>query len=448
MSAVEADQRRRFLMVLWDGGGNVPPQLVIARRLVARGHDVRILAPRVLAARISATGAQFVPYRQAPEHDSTSPEDDLIQDWSTRLPLVGMARARDRTMVDPALAIARDVLSTLEEAPVDVIAADFMLWGGYLGAEKAKLPLAALFHSIWALPTPGLPPFGMGFSRARGPLGHLRDDLFRRMAVRFYGAGLPRLNAARAALDLAPLGSAFDLFAQADRSLILTSHAFDFPAPVLPDGVRYVGPPFDHPSMEARWTGPWAADDQRPLVVVSLSTTFQQQAGTVQRIIDALGMLPVRALVTVGLALDRATFRVPANTVIESYIPHQQVFPQADLVITHGGHGTVITALAHGVPVICLPMGRDQGDIAARVVWHGAGLRLTNRTRPDTLRRAVQRVLAEPHFRDAARRLANDLRHEDGGATAVAELEGLAGAAKANLPVGLPTAASPKVHSA
>lgn len=448
MSAVEVVQRRRFLMVLWDGGGNVPPQLVIARHLVVRGHDVRILAPRVLAARIIATGAQFVPYQQAPEHDSTSPEDDLIQDWSARLPLVGMARARDRTMVDPTLAIARDVLSTLEEVPAEIIAADFMLWGAYLGAEKAQLPLAALFHSIWPLPTPGLPPFGMGFSRARGLLGHLRDDLFRRMAVRFYGAGLPRLNAARAALDLAPLDSAFDLFAQADRSLVLTSQAFDFPAPSLPDGVRYVGPPSDHPSAATRWAGPWAADDRRPLVVVSLSTTFQQQAGTVQRIIDALGALPVRALVTAGLALDPAAFRVPANTVIESYIPHQQVFPQADLVITHGGHGTVITALAYGVPIICLPMGRDQGDIAARVVWHGAGLRLASRTRPDTLRRAVQRVLAEPHFRDAARRLANDLRHENGGATAVAELEALAGAARVEGSASQPAAALPKVRSA
>jgi UDP:flavonoid glycosyltransferase YjiC (YdhE family) len=148
-------------------------------------------------------------------------------------------------------------------------------------------------------------------------------------------------------------------------------------------------------------------------------------------------------LVTAGLALDPAVFRVPANTVIESYIPHQQVFPQADLVITHGGHGTVITALAHGVPVICLPMGRDQGDIAARVVWHGAGLRLTSHTRPATLRRAVQRVLAEPHFRDAARRLANDLRHADGGATAVAELEGLA-----DVPARRPSATLPQGHRA
>lgn len=90
------------------------------------------------------------------------------------------------------------------------------------------------------------------------------------------------------------------------------------------------------------------------------------------------------------------------------------MFPQADLVISHGGHGTVIAALAAGVPVLCLPMGRDQGDVAARVVWHSAGLRL----------------LGEPRFRDGARRLARALAEEDGARGAVGELEALAGAAR------------------
>src|SRR5688572_18493710 len=99
MNTADAIQARRFLFVLWDGGGNVRPQLAIARQLVERGHEVRVVAPQVLAARVAAAGCDFVPYRHAPEHDSAVPERDLIQDWAARTPLGAAARARDRVMV-------------------------------------------------------------------------------------------------------------------------------------------------------------------------------------------------------------------------------------------------------------------------------------------------------------------------------------------------------------
>mgnify|MGYP000890130134 FL=1 len=70
MAILNATQPRRFLFVLWDGGGNVPPQLAVARCLATRGHDVRVLAPGVLKQRTENAGATFVPYTRAPEHDS------------------------------------------------------------------------------------------------------------------------------------------------------------------------------------------------------------------------------------------------------------------------------------------------------------------------------------------------------------------------------------------
>jgi MGT family glycosyltransferase len=266
----------------------------------------------------------------------------------------------------------------------------------------------------------------MGFQPARGAAGYLRDAFFRRMFVRFYQAALPQVNQARAALGLAPLSSVFDLFARLDRALVLTSPSFDFPAATLPENVRYVGPQLDEPRSATPWQGPWEADDPRPLVVVSFSTTFQRQGNLVHRVIEALGALPVRALVTAGPALDTASFQVLPNIVVRDYVPHRQVFPHADLVITHGGHGTVMTALACGVPVLCLPMGRDQADVAARAVWRGAGSRLSSRAKPDAIRQAVRRMLDEPHFREGARRIAERMSQEGDGPLAVAELEAIA----------------------
>ncbi|MCO5177654.1 MAG: hypothetical protein M9890_11900 [Thermomicrobiales bacterium] len=417
-----ADHSRRFLFVLWNGGGNVPPQLAIARRLVERGHDVRILAPQSLAQQIAAAGCVHVPYVHAPEHDSASPDTDILCDWQARTPIGAAASVRDRLMAGPAELFARDVVEAVERNPVDVVVTDYMLLGAYVGAERAGLPFAALIHHIYPLPDPALPPFGFGLQPARRAPERLRETVLRRAFARFYGAALPPVNNARVALGLRSLASIFDVFAQPDRVLVLSSRAFDFPASALPDTVRYVGVQHVDEAAE-RWDDPWSADDARPLIVVSFSTTYQRQQEVLQRVTSALGELPVRALITAGSLADSLV--VPANCVVRAWVPHEQVFPSADLVVTHGGHGTVTTALAHGVPVLCLPMGRDQADVAARAIWRGAGRALSSRSKPAAIRTALAQMLAEPQFRVAAQHVAAAMEQGVGEARVIDELEAL-----------------------
>ncbi|HEX5439711.1 MAG TPA: nucleotide disphospho-sugar-binding domain-containing protein, partial [Ktedonobacterales bacterium] len=193
-----------------------------------------------------------------------------------------------------------------------------------------------------------------------------------------------------------------------------------------PANVRYVGPQLDDPAWFAPWEpAPWG-NDNLPLVLVSLSTTYQQQADVIRRVIVALAELPVRGLVTLGPALDSKRSPLPSNVRVEPYAPHVLICPHADLVITHGGHGTVITALKAGVPLVCLPMGRDQADNAARVVWRGAGVRRSSKADALTLRRAIQQVLGEPRFRESAQRIASGIAHDVAPTQAIAELENLA----------------------
>jgi UDP:flavonoid glycosyltransferase YjiC (YdhE family) len=132
--------------------------------------------------------------------------------------------------------------------------------------------------------------------------------------------------------------------------------------------------------------------------------------------------LPVNALLTTGPAIDPGEIPTPANVRIERYVAHDQVMPQADLVICHGGLGTVHVALAHGVPLICIPHGRDQGDNAARVVAAGAGLRTSRFASARMIRATVTHALADESLRAAAARLAQAIRCRDGAAGAVREL--------------------------
>jgi MGT family glycosyltransferase len=151
------------------------------------------------------------------------------------------------------------------------------------------------------------------------------------------------------------------------------------------------------------------------------------QAGVLQRVATALGELPVRGLVTTGPAVDPDEIDAPSNVTVVRHAPHSEVLRHASAVVTHAGHGTVIKALAAGVPVVALPLGRDQLDNAARVAHHGAGLRLKPKATPGAIAKAVRRVLDEPSFSGEAERLAAAIAAETAEDRAAAELEALGG---------------------
>jgi MGT family glycosyltransferase len=415
----------RVLQVLWDGGGNVGIQLPITSELVRRGHDVVVLGHRCQRPRVEATGAAFEPFRYAPDADASRPETDLIRDWEARTPLGAFARTRDNLMFGPALQFARDVVAEAERRRPDVIAFDYLLAGAGIGAEAASVPSVALVHTVYPLPVPGVPPFGQGLMPARGPLGRLRDTALAWGFARSFGPGLKPVNAARHELGLDPLADVFDQLTGVDRTLVLTSADFDFAAPSdLPVNVRYTGPVVDRGAVPD-WSSPWPPDDRRPLVLASFSTTFQDQRDLAGRVLTALDGLPVRALLTTGPALDVSGLPVPSNVEVRAFVPHAAVLPRASLAITHAGLGTVHAALAAGVPLVCIPDGRDQGDNAARVVAAGAGMRLSRRVSSSRLRRTIVAALEDESLMRAAARLADAFGNEDGAARAVDELEAI-----------------------
>ena len=392
----------RYLFVDWEGGGNLPPALTLARQMVERGHRVRVLCDPADEADVRAAGCKFVPYTRAPHRPDKSAESDFIRDWEARTPMEALARSQDRVMFGPALLYARDVLEELERESADALVINRTLYGAMAAAEKAALPFAVLMPGIYEVPHPGVPPIGLGLMPARTPLGRLRDRTLGRVLGYLYGRGLPAFNAARSQLGLEPLGHPWEQFDRAGRVLILTSEAFDFPARRLPPNVRYIGPQLDEPIWAEPWRSPWPEDHPDPLVVVGFSTTPQNQAPVLGKTIEALGGLRMRGLVTTGPALDPASFEAPDNVVVLRSVAHAQVFSQASAVVTHGGHGTVIRALRQGIPLVCVPMGRDQGDDAARVVARGAGLRLSKGASMAKIREAIRRVVDDPSFRQGA----------------------------------------------
>jgi UDP:flavonoid glycosyltransferase YjiC (YdhE family) len=423
----------RILFAMFQGGGNVSLIMPVVARLVARGHRVRVLAgPGVRQSRlpvstafldrIRAAGATLVPFRAPDIHplDQAPPLRGFIGTWIPRAFRVVQREAQTAVW---APAWAEQVSADLRTDPADVLVADFVLLGAVAAAERTGIPAVVLMHNIFSRPVPGVPPYGPGLLPARGPLGLLRDGLGRRVVNRVHiQNGAPPLNRARALLGLPPLRSPFEQYDRAARVLVLTSAAFDYPSHRLPTNVRHVGTPFDDVG-SAPWRLPWPAEDARPLVVVSLSTLEQGQVALMRRILLALAPLAVRGLVTLGPALDPAQFQAPPNVRLETFVPHAAVLPQASAMVTQCGLGTLMKALAHGVPLVCIPLLGDQPDNAARVVARGAGIRLERDTTPEKIRAGIQHVLTQPRFGDKARGMARVLANEDGAQTAAEEIE-------------------------
>jgi UDP:flavonoid glycosyltransferase YjiC (YdhE family) len=386
---VSSGRPSSYLFALVDGGGTVPPELGAVERLVERGHHVEVLADDSMINEVRATGAIFRPWMHS-INPPGAPNMTLSGTGSAEHPLQLFTRLLDRVLAGPAPHYAADVLSAVDAHPPHRIVCSTFAVGAMVGAQAACVAYDVLMPNIYALPTPGLPTFGLGGQPSVGPLGRGRDQVVTALVQRQWNKGLGPINQLRNSLGLSPIDDFWDQVRQARKILVLTSQSFDFPAE-LPDNVHYVGPVLDDPN----WAKgqPWALPaGEHPIVLVAMSSTFQDQTDCIERVIDGLATLPIRGIVTVGPALDPTTFRARGNVSIVSAAPHSEVLKYAGVVVTHGGHGTVVRALAAGVPLVVMPHGRDQADNAARVTSRGAGVSISRHAQPATIAAAVSRV--------------------------------------------------------
>jgi MGT family glycosyltransferase len=176
----------------------------------------------------------------------------------------------------------------------------------------------------------------------------------------------------------------------------------------------------------ARWV-----DDEVPSVLVGLSTTYQHQEGLLQAVLDALGSLEVSAVASTSGQVDPDGLRCPPNVVLRDHVDHRALLADTDCMVTHAGLGSVAAALSQGVPLVCVPLGRDQHLNARRTAHLGAGIDLGAGAAPDsqpdadTIAAAVHAVLTDRSYREGARRVADANRASGGPTAAVVDLESL-----------------------
>jgi len=196
------------------------------------------------------------------------------------------------------------------------------------------------------------------------------------------------------------MASADELFTRSPALLYLTAEPFEYPRTDWPASIHMIGPgAWDPPADPPEWLE--AID--KPIVLVTTSSEFQDDGRLVAMALEALRDEPVHVVATLPSS-DPSAFAAGPDAHVLPFVPHAPILARAACAITHGGMGATQKALAAGVPVCVVPFGRDQLEVARRVAVAGAGTRLAaGRLRADRLRERVQTAMG---MRDGAGRIA------------------------------------------
>ncbi len=361
---------RRVLVVGHDAGGTVPPVLALAQALLDRGHEVVVLNQPSVRARAEAAGCRFVALSTVPDYE---PDVALEEQLAVTVPVLSGREVGD------------DLLSVAAEHAVDLVVVDANLAGALAAAETLDRPSVVLLHSMYAT------------------------------FVRTWFADLwpllgPVIDQTRAGYGLPSAGSWAGLFDGHDRLLSVVPAELDAEVPDRPATLRHHG--FLVPRPARGVDVPAFPDGEGPAVLVGLSTTYQHQDALLGSIREALELVGARAVVT---------------TAGRPHVPHTHVLPQADVMVTHAGLGSVAAALAAGVPLVCTPIGRDQPLNAERVAAVGAGVALPAEATTAQVAAALREVLGDPRYRHGARAMAEAGRRAGGAPAAASDLESLMG---------------------
>jgi UDP:flavonoid glycosyltransferase YjiC (YdhE family) len=280
----------------------------------------------------------------------------------------------------------------LRDLAPDLVVSDVITACGGMAAELLGIPWIELNPHPLYLPSKGLPPIGSGLAPGTGLRGRLRDAGMRALTARSWRAGLRQRAAARTeiglpSLDPGPL-----------RRLIATLPALEVPRPDWPAEAVVVGPLHFEPTDRVLEIPPGSG----PVVVIAPSTALTGTLGLAEVGLECLipgETLPEGARLAVS-RLDGADLAVPPWAVV-GLGRQSELLTRADLVICGGGHGMVAKTLLAGVPLVAVPGGGDQWEMANRVVRQGSA-RLIRPLTADALVSAVNEVLSFPGYREAA----------------------------------------------
>ncbi len=391
----------RILFSFARGQGHLNPLMPFARAARARGHETALAGPRELV----AGRADFAPL--FPSDTGAARTEGGTGRLVVADPRRPYAQVEEVFLGEAARTAARSVDEAIAGWTPSLVVCDEFDFGAMVAAERAGVPVGVVEVTASA------------YSGWRPSVAHALD------ALRTEAGLAPDPGLAMLAGDLLVVPFPESVAGAGPGAASGSAYGAE-PAPRSVLRVRPEAPETadDHPAV--RWL---AAGDEPWRVYATLGTQFNTRSGDLlHRILDGLATTDARVLATIGPCVDPAAF--PGATPrrrLEGYVPQGAVLERVDVVITHGGSGTVAGALAAGVPLLVLPMGADQRLNGERIAQLGVGRMLDAATStPEEIADAAGEIRGVPSFADAAGRIRDQIAALPPAAEALPAFEALA----------------------
>ncbi len=374
--------------------GHFHPMVPLARALEGAGHEVMFV-----------TSASFAPWVERAGFKAVAAGTDWLES-AVEEAFPGEAAA----MTDPAAteeawqlvfaqaaeALIPELVTMLWSLRPDLLVSESIESAGPLAAEAVGIPYAIL--GIGAChPLPVLArQMAQGWNAGRRALGLAEDPDLERLCPHLY-------------LDAYPPSM------QLTRSSDVFAHAH---------AIR----PVPYEVADAAELGRLEDLPDRPTVYVTLGTVFNRVKTPFDLVLTALRDESLNVVVTVGSNQDVAAFGAqPDHVRLRQYLPQSAVFPHVDVVVCHAGYNTTVGALAHGIPILAMPLGADNFYNAARIEACGAGIALDPRmATPARAKAAILDLVNDSAYRQNARRMQSEIAAMPSPDAAVSLLERLA----------------------
>jgi MGT family glycosyltransferase len=323
---------------------------------------------------------------------------------------------------EAAVRASAETRSLIQSAAPDVVVADILTVAAALAAELEGRPWATLVPHVLPMGEPGFPVYAVGAVYPRTAVGARLWRATRPLLMSGEQQGRSELNETRRRVGLPPLDHVHGGTSR-DLALVATLPQLEYPRHVDEPWLRVTGP--------LMWEQPFGEvqlpPGDEPLVLVAPSTSQDPEHRLLRAGLEGLAGEPVRVLATTNRRAPSTPIDVPANARLVDWVSYAKTMPRCAAVICHAGHGTVVRALASGVPVVACPHAGDMAENAARLRWAGLGVSLPRRFHTARgVRLAVRRLLADPGYAARAAQTRAWCEAHDGAATAADELEAFA----------------------